>query len=145
MSPTAREFNRPVLELLHDPREVFCGGSLLFLEVFKEVRATLLGDYIGQITPAALEIVIREKTNLDTTLKKRSQDSQRRFTKNNAKVGVALLGPTKSFSFNVLTTFSLAIPKTDLWREPGAVWSHLRIQTEDFLFPFPTVVSICWL
>jgi hypothetical protein len=71
------EFDRPVLELLHDPRGVFCGDSLLFLEVFKKVRATFLGDYIGRITSAALEIVIREKAGLDTTPAGRRRGYQR--------------------------------------------------------------------
>jgi hypothetical protein len=47
------EFNRLVLELLHDPRGVFCGDSLLLLEVFEGAKATLLGEYIGRTTPAA--------------------------------------------------------------------------------------------
>ena len=64
MAPTPSRFGRPVLPLVADEREVFLGGSLLFLEVFKEIKPTLLGDYIGHISDESVSIVHKEQSRI---------------------------------------------------------------------------------
>jgi len=64
MAPTPSRFGRPVLPLVADEREVFLGGSLLFLEVFKEIKPTLLGDYIGHISDESVSIVNQEQSRI---------------------------------------------------------------------------------
>ncbi|KAG0633749.1 hypothetical protein HOY80DRAFT_1103156, partial [Tuber brumale] len=64
MAPTPSRFGRPVLPLVTDERDVFLGGSLLFLEVFKEIKPNLLGDYIGYISDESVSIVNREQMRI---------------------------------------------------------------------------------
>ncbi|KAG0137692.1 hypothetical protein HOY82DRAFT_666901 [Tuber indicum] len=64
MAPTPSRFGRPVLPLVTDERDVFLGGSLLFLEVFKEIKPGLLGDYIGYISDESVSIVNREQMRI---------------------------------------------------------------------------------
>ncbi|CUS11277.1 unnamed protein product [Tuber aestivum] len=73
MAPTPSRFGRPVLPLVTDDRDVFLGGSLLFLEVFKEIKASLLGDYIGHISDASVSIVNREQLRIAEERRKKEE------------------------------------------------------------------------
>lgn len=73
MAPTPSRFGRPVLPLVADDREVFLGGSLLFLEVFKEIKPSLLGDYIGHISDESVSIVNREQSRIAEERRKKDE------------------------------------------------------------------------
>ncbi|RPA94631.1 hypothetical protein L873DRAFT_1792877 [Choiromyces venosus 120613-1] len=73
MAPTPSRFGRPVLPLVSDERDVFLGGSLLFLEVFKEVKVSLLGDYIGYISDESVKIVNFEQARIAEERRKKDE------------------------------------------------------------------------
>ncbi|RPA95650.1 hypothetical protein L873DRAFT_1812622 [Choiromyces venosus 120613-1] len=73
LSLTSSRCGRPVLPLVSDKQDVFLGGSLLFLDIFKEVKASLLSHYISYISDESVKIANIELAQIADEWRKKGE------------------------------------------------------------------------